>query len=354
MKTARTFYTVVAALLPALLAAFVMNGCKDQEKMAIAENSSREIAAVPVLVTVVEPVSIRDVVFLPGETEAYEDVKVAANAAGRVEWIGPREGQTVEKGALLAKIDVSAHKAALEHAKAAYNLANDLCERRRRLYANKIIAKEELDQSETQLKLARTDLEQIKVRYNHGFPKSPITGIINHLYVDVGEYADIGKPIADIVNIDKIKINVRVPELDIRYVQKGQKTPIKIDAFAERPLIGTIDFVSFKADAATKTFLVRSVIDNPEHDIRPGMIGRVAFVRRTIPDAVTVPLFAIVDKGGERMVFIEKDGIAESRTISIGVIEGDRVQITSGLEVGDHLIVKGHTEVEDGMKVTAK
>ncbi len=341
-------------MLLTLLAAFVMNGCKDQENMAIAENSSPEIAAVPVSVTVVEPVIIRDVVFLPGETEAYEDVKVAANAAGRVEWIGPREGQTVEKGALLAKIDVSAHKAALEHAKAAYRLANDLCERRRRLYANKIIAKEELDQSETQLKLALTDLEQIKVKYNHGFPKSPITGIINHLYVDVGEYADTGKPIADIVNIDKIKINVRVPELDVRYVKKGQKTPVKIDAFPERPFIGTVDFVSFKADPATKTFLVRSVIDNPDHNIRPGMIGRVTFERRVIPDAVAVPLFAIVDKGGERIVFLDKDGVAESRSISVGVIEGDRVQITSGLEIGDHLIVKGHTEVEDGMRVTVK
>jgi membrane fusion protein (multidrug efflux system) len=354
MKTDRNINTIGAAILTALLAVFVMTGCKDQENTAIAQNSSRELAVTLVTITVVAPVSIRDVVFLPGETEAYEDVKVAANAAGRVEWIGPHEGQTVQKDELLAKIDVSAHKAALEHAKAAYNLANHLCERRRRLYANKIIAKEELDQSETQLKLALTDLEQIKVRYNHGFPKSPITGIINHLYVDVGEYADIGKPIADIVNIDRIKINVRVPELDVRYVKKGQKTPIKIDAFAERPLIGTVDFVSFKADPATKTFLVRSVIDNPEHDIRPGMIGRVAFVRQIIPDAVTVPLFAIVDKGGERIVFLEKDGIAESSTISIGVIEGDRVQVTSGLKVGDHLIVKGHTEVEDGMKVSVK
>ncbi len=354
MKAARIFYTIAPVILIALLAVFMMTGCNDQEDMAIAESNSREIAAIPVTVAVVEPVSIRDVVFLPGETEAFEDVTVAANAAGRVEWIGPREGQTVQKGDLLAKIDVSAHKAALEHAKAAHNLASDLCERRRRLFANKIIAKEELDQSETQLKLASTDLEQIKVKYNHGFPKSPITGIINHLYVDVGEYADVGKPIADIVNIDKIKINVRVPELDVRYVEKGQKTPIRIDAFAERPLIGTVDFVSFKADPATKTFLVRSVIDNPEHDIRPGMIGRVAFVRRLIPDAVAVPLFAIVDKGGERIVFLEKEGVAESRTITIGVIEGDRVQITSGLNLGDHLIVKGHTEVEDGMKVTAK
>jgi membrane fusion protein (multidrug efflux system) len=354
MKTDRNINTIGLAILIALLAVCVMTGCKNQENMAIADNSSRELDVTPVTITVVAPVSIRDVVFLPGETEAYEDVKVAANAAGRVEWIGPREGQTVQKDELLVKIDVSAHKAALEHAKAAYNLANHLCERRRRLYASKIIAKEELDQSETQLKLALTDLEQIKVKYNHGFPKSPITGIINYLYVDVGEYADIGKPIADIVNIDRIKINVWVPELDVRYVKKGQKTPIKIDAFAERPLIGTVDFVSFKADPATKTFLVRSVIDNPDHDIRPGMIGRVVFVRQVIPDAVTVPLFAIVDKGGERIVFIEKDGVAESRTISVGVIEGDRVQITSGLEVGDHLIVKGHTEVEDGMKVSVK
>jgi len=351
MKTFNSFIPVVLAFL---IAALTMTGCKDQEGIANTEGSSGGPPAISVSVVEVKPVAMRDVVFLPGETEAYEDVKVAANTSGRVEWIGPREGQAVKKGDLLAKIEVSALKASLEHARAAYNLANDLCERRRRLYDNKIIAREELEQSETQLKLAAADLEQVKVRYNHGFPKSPITGVINHLYVDVGEYADLGKPIADIVNIDRIKINVQVPELDVRYVNKGQTTPIKIDAFADRTLLGTVEFVAFKADPATKTFLVRSVIDNPDHNIRPGMIGRVAFVRRNIPDAVAAPLFAIVDKGGERIVFVEKDGVAESRVVSIGVIEADRVQITSGLNIGDHLIVRGQTEVEDGMKVIAK
>ncbi|UCE52630.1 MAG: efflux RND transporter periplasmic adaptor subunit [Desulfobacterales bacterium] len=351
MKSGITLFTVI---LTVLLAAFAMTGCKDRDSMANTETNSLESPAVPVSVVVVNPIPMKDVIYLPGETEAWQDVQVAANTAGRIEWIGPREGQNVKKGALLAKIDVSALKAALDHAEAAHQLAEDLYQRRHRLYENKIIAKEELDQSETQRKLTLTDLEQIKVKYNHGFPKSPITGIINHLYVDVGEYADVGKPIADIVNIDKIKINVRVPELDVRYVKKGQKTPIKIDAFPDRTLIGTVDFVAFKADPATKTFLVRSVIDNPDHDIRPGMIGRVVFVRRIIPDAIAAPLFALVDKGGERIVFVEKNGVAESRTISIGVIEGDRIQITSGLDAGDHLIVKGHTEVEDGMKVTAQ
>ena len=350
MKVARVFIL----FLTAIFAMFAVTGCNDQESIAKTNSNSSEIPAVPVSVVVVEPVSMRDVIFLPGETEAFEDVQLAANTSGRVDWIGPREGQKVNKGDLLVKIDVSALKASMDHAEAAFKLAEDLCQRRRRLYKNKIIAKEEFDQSETQRTLALTDLAQIKVRYNHGFPKSPITGIINHLYLDVGEYADVGKPIADIVNIDKIKINVRVPELDIRYVQKGQKTPIKIDAYPDRALIGTVDFVAFKADPATKTFLVRSVIDNPNHDVRPGMIGRVVFVRRIIPDAVAAPLFALVDKGGERIVYVEKGGVAESRTISIGVIEGDQVQITSGLNVGDHLIVKGHTEVEDGMKVIVK
>jgi len=351
MKTRTVFWTMV---LTALTAAFVLAGCQDQESMAVAENTSSQAPAISVAVMIVEPVSMRDVIFLPGETEASEDVKVAANTAGRVDWIGPREGQSVNKGDLLARIDASALKASRDRAEAAYKLADDLYQRRLRLFDNKIIAREELDQSETQRTLALTDLAQIKVRYNHGFPKSPITGIVNHLYLDEGEYADIGKPIVDIVNIDRININVRVPELDVRFVKKGQSTPVKIDAFPDRTLIGTVDFVSFKADSATKTFLVRSIIDNAGHDIRPGMIGRVAFVRRAIADAVAAPLFSLVDKGGERIVFVEKDGVAASRTISIGVIEGDRVQITSGLKVGDHLIVKGHTEVEDGMKVIVK
>ena len=95
-------------------------------------------------------------------------------------------------------------------------------------------------------------------------------------------------------------------------------------------------------------------MDNAGSDIRPGMIARVAFLRRIIPDALSAPLFALVDKGGERMLFVEKDGVVHARTVSIGIIEGDRVQITKGLEPGDRLIVTGQKDVEEGMKVQAK
>jgi membrane fusion protein (multidrug efflux system) len=260
----------------------------------------------------------------------------------------------VRKGQLIAKIDVSVLKATLDQAEASFDLADKLYQRRKMLSERKVIAKEELDRSQNERTLALTNLRRAKLHYDRGFLHSPANGVVNHLHVDVGEFVDRGDPVADIVNVDKIKINVNVPELDVRYLRPGQKAMVVVDAFPGRRLTGTIDFVAYKADPATKTFHVKVLIENPKREIRPGMIARVAFLRRLIPDALVVPLFALVDKGGERIVFVEKDGIAYARTVSIGVIKGDRVQITAGLEDGDHVIVSGQTEVEEGMQVQVR
>jgi membrane fusion protein (multidrug efflux system) len=302
----------------------------------------------------VEPAPIRDLLLLPGETEAWLDVRVAADTAGRVEWIGFKEGDRIKEGELLAKIDVSALKAALDKAEAALKLADDLYQRRKQLFERKIINQEELDRAETERALAEGSFKQVKVEYERGFTKAPITGVINYLFVDEGEFTDKGKPMADIVNVDKIKVNVNVPELDVRYLKVGQTVAVRVDAFQDRQMRGTIDFVAYKADPATKTFHVKVIIDNQTHEIRPGMIARVVFLKRIIPDALSAPIFALVDKGGERLLFVEKDGVVHARAISIGVIEGDRVQIIKGLEPGDHLIVTGQKEVEEGMRVQVK
>jgi membrane fusion protein (multidrug efflux system) len=344
------------SLVVALLASFVLvlSGCGDNVSKAQDRDDTTRERIVKVAVVKVEPVPIRDILVLPGETEAWMDVLLSADAAGRVEWVGPGEGDRIKKGQLLAKIDVAALRAALDRAEAAYKLADELYQRRKKLFERKIINQEELDRSLTERTVAAGDLRQVRVEYERGFLKSPISGVINHLYVDEGEFIDRGKPMFDLVNVDKIKINVNMPELDVRYLHRGQETQVLVDAFPERPLRGTVDFVAYKADTATKTFKVRVLVNNPDHHIRPGMIARVSFLRRVIPDALVAPLFALVDKGGERLLFVEKDGTVHARTVSIGVIEGDRVQITKGLNPGDRLIVTGQTEVEEGMRVQAR
>jgi len=346
-STLCAIYALSALLLTLVLAA----ACGRSEGKMETRDTPSQTKRVKVSVITTKPTPIKDVLVLPGETEAWQDVRLASETDGVVEGIDPKEGDLVREGQLIAQIDVSTLKAALDQAEASFDLADKLYQRRKLLFERKVIAKEELDRSANERTLALTSLRRAKVMYKRGFLHSPINGLINRLYVDVGEFVDRGDPVADLVNVDKIKINVNVPELDVRFLRVGQKAMVTVDAFPGQRLTGTVDFVAYKADRATKTFHVRVVIENPKREIRPGMIARLAFLRRIIPDALVVPLFALVDKGGERIIFVEKDGIAYSRTVSIGVIEGDRVQITEGLEAGDHVIVSGQTEVEEGMRV---
>lgn len=341
-------------MIGVVLATVWGSGCGSSESSTQPEPGKNAVRVMQVSVATVEPGPMKDILLLPGETEAWQDVRVGADMAGRVEWIGPKEGEAIKEGALIAKIDVSSLKAALDKAEAALNLAADLYERRRKLFERNIVNQEELDKVLTEWTSAKASFRQVQTEYERGFVKSPITGVVNHLYVDQGEFIDRGKPLVDLVNVDKIKINVNVPELDVRFLKPGQGVVIRVDAFPGREMVGVVDFVAYKADPATKTFHVKVVTDNANRDIRPGMIARVAFLRRIIPDALSAPLFALVDKGGERVLFVEKDGVVHARTVSIGVIEGDRVQITRGLEPGDRLIVTGQRDVEEGMKVQVK
>ncbi len=346
MRVSRSVFSILLILTLALLS---QNGCDRSESNAQAPQEENQ--AIPVSVLEVQPVAIRDILVLPGETEAWQDVLVPADISGRVEWIGPKEGESLKKGQLFAKIDVSALKVALEKAECDYKLNEDLLKRREKLFERKSISQEELDRIRTETLLAQHTLEQTRVEYERGFTKSPISGVINYLFVDQGEFIERGHSIATIVNVDKIKINVSVPEMDVRFLKPGQESRVTIDAYPNESMIGVVDFVSYKADPATKTFKVRVLVDNSDGKIRPGMIARLAFIRQVIPNALVAPLFALVDKGGERILFLEKDGVAQSRTVSLGVIDNDRIQILKGLNPGDRLIVKGQTQVEEGMKV---
>ncbi|RJR51562.1 MAG: efflux RND transporter periplasmic adaptor subunit [Desulfobacteraceae bacterium] len=336
-----------------LLWTFSATGCNHSESSTAPDKNGKEEMKrlIQVSVRTVEPSPIRDILVLPAQTEAWQDIRVAADTAGRVDWLGPREGHQVKKDQLLAKIDVAPLKAALERAEAAYKLADELCQRRQKLHERKIINQEDLDRSITERTVAQGNLKQARIEYERGFKPAPISGFVNYLHVDEGEYVDRGKPLLDLVDVEKIKINVDVPELDVRFMQVGQSVKVSVDALPGSEWTGTVDFVSYRADPGTKTFQVRVIIPNADHRVRPGMIARVAFLRRVIPEAVTAPLFSVVEKSGERMVFVEKDGVIHARTVSLGVIEGDRIQITKGLNPGDRLVVAGQTFVEEGMKV---
>lgn len=347
------------ALLALVLAFGLFVGCGSREGSARVQSDegSSKVAVRPpekitkIRVVTVQPTLIRDVLLLPGVLMSWQEVRVSASMAGNLEWIGPNDGQAVSKGEQIAKINVSALKAALEQAEAGFKMTDELFQRRQTLFQKNIIAKEMLDQARTERTVAEGRLQQVRVQYEEGFVKAPIGGRVNKRYVDQGEFVGPGTPMFDLVDNTRMKIDVNVPELDVRYLSVGQKALVRVDAFPDRILEGRVLFVAYAADPATKTFRVSLAVDNAKQDIRAGMIARVGLLRREVPDALVAPLSAIVDRNGERLIFVEENGVARARNIGIGVIEQDRVQITEGLKAGEKLIVTGQVGLEEGVKV---
>ena len=257
-------------------------------------------------------------------------------------------------------------KTRVAEARARYDQALKDYNRMKRLYNENITSKEQLDNAETTLNTTKASLDSVQVDLKDGTLYSPIAGILDRLYVDPGEFINPGQTVMKIVDIDQVYVELPVPEKDILYFEKGQEVKIQIssgdqgncedaqegDAKGQCQFFqGVIDFVSMTAETSTRTYLVKVLVENPNRLMRPGMIVRAHLVRRELENAIAVPFFTIVDQENGKAVFIVQDGVAHERPIQYGAFAKGLVEIRSGLELGEKLVVVGQRNLVDGQKV---
>jgi membrane fusion protein (multidrug efflux system) len=184
--------------------------------------------------------------------------------------------------------------------------------------------------------------------------QAPISGVINKEYVEAGDFVNIGSPLCEIIQTDRMKMVVGVPEKDVVYLSEGQEVPVQMDALTargEKPLNGKISKIIPAADDVTHTFSVEIEINEPGPLARPGMIGRAELTRRKIHDAILIPIFAITRHSEGYAVFVEENGVAKRRIITMGSFLTQGIQVDEGLKAGDNLIIRGQRDLVDGEKV---
>lgn len=291
---------------------------------------------------------------LPGTLEAWEDLTLAAELPGMVKAIGLREGDRVVRGEVIARIDPEAQEAELIKAQADLSLQKKNLARLEQLLAERFVSQKEVDETRKTLEVARAELHLATVDLEKSILRSPIDGILDRLFVDRGEYVTPGTPVALVVQVDRLKALVEVPEKDVPYLQLGQPVqvvPASIDGAVWPSLPGEVIHVAYKADPMTRTFVAKVAVDNPDGRLRPGMILRVVLARRSHSQVITVPLAAVMEREGGKVVLVEQDGVARLRVVTPGPVVGDRLLIRDGLVAGERLIVRGQQLVADGAKV---
>lgn len=304
-----------------------------------------------VVVREVRAERLEDAVMLTGKTAPWEELVLSAETRGRVEWQGVKKGELAKKGQELFRIDTDSMGARLDQAKAQRTLADQEFERIERLTGSGGVSKQERDRATADQAVADANVRVAELELAKSSVRAPFSGVVDAVLTKQGEFADTGTPLVRLMQIDRIKAVVGLPERLVPAFAEGDKVALTLDALPGRTFAGTIHWIATSGDRNTHTFRTEISIANTDGLIKPGMTVRARMVRNVFEEAIVVPIFTILSIKDGQYVFVEHDGVAELRLIEMGIYQGKNVQITKGLDAGDRVIVKGQRELSDGESV---
>lgn len=315
-----------------------------------------DFQTVPVTGSVVSPDAPSNVAFL---------------VSGRVTTVGPREGEYVKKGQLLASIDptdyrmaVDASLAQLEQAKVGFRRAEDEYERMKFLYDTKSLAPNDFQKFKAAFEAARQQVEHAKAgeeisrkRLSDTALHAPVSGFITRRSIEPGEMASAGRPAFEIARLDPIEVIVGVPETDVHLVRIGQKAIVAVPALPGESFHGSVWVINVAADPSTRAYMTRIVVPNPKHVLKLGMVAEARIRSDRKIRLTTIAGDSLVrDARGVTSVFVyyPDEKRVYAKRVEIGAVYDKDVEVRSGLTGDESIVIAGQDRLRDGAPVTVK
>lgn len=196
--------------------------------------------------------------------------------------------------------------------------------------------------------LALVDRDEIGYEFELAPVDSPIEGIVGRAYLDKGATVTLSTPIALVVNMDEVLVKVDVTEKDLPRVIKGLISEVRVDAYPEEVFVGQVQKVSPVVDLATRTAPAWINIDNTQHQLKPGMFGRIKMKIGEHKDALVIMRESVITQDSQRYVFVIKNNRAYKRKVELGLSSDGKFQVLNGLKAGEKVIVMGSMDLKDG------
>ncbi len=318
-----------------------------EKKEAIA----KERPAANVVLLDVKPSTIHDRINLPGVIEPWEKLSVLSKLHGTVIEVEVSEGEKVTKGQVIARLDPADFRIALDSARATNELAVANQNRLATLFEKGLVPRVEIEKLDAEVKTSKAALENAELMLSRCAITAPISGVIRRLDAKEGLLLSISDPVAVILQIDKVKAVVGIPESDVALVRNIKDVTLTIQALNNKELVGRTHFLASSPENGARLYRLELAIDNGDNLILPGMFFRAQLIKKTFKDAVTVPLYTVIKRENRQFVYVEENGVAQLKPVELGIIEEWRVQITNGLSIGSRVVVEGHRDIDAGHKL---
>ena len=322
-----------------------------------------------------------------GTIEEQNGSSLSFASVGTLKSVSVSEGQMVRQGQLIATIDETSLQSAYEAALAAKEQALDAEERMRLLHDAGSLQEIKWIEVQTQVRQALSAEKIAKKALTDSRLYAPFSGYIAEKQAEAGQSVAPGVPIVKLVRIDQVKVSISVPEEEIAQIRKGQQLQVKASALGDKTFEAKVTEKGVTADALSRSYEVKAIINNPQHELLPGMIAEVRFSGAEVaslsghevaslsghevtspnnlmtpkpqnlmtpkPQNLLLPAEIIqIDADNRPFVWRVAEGKALKTDIILGQNIGDAVQIVDGLKAGDKVICGGQQKVSNGMEVS--
>jgi membrane fusion protein (multidrug efflux system) len=342
-----------ALLIISLAAATALTGCMNGQASPVADDTGPVGTAVPVEVRYPERMAVDARYGVTAAIEAEGDAPAVARVSGRVVELLVEEGDYVEAGQVLARLDGERLRLSMLAAKAELDRAKGEFERYRDLDARGLISKAMYDNLRYELEALEATWKVAELDYQYSRIRAPITGYVTRRDIKPGEHVAAGTPVFRITDTSELVAYLEIPQVELGKFEPGLAATLRLDSLPGQSFPATIVRLSPTIDIDSGTFRAAATIPNGDGLLAPGMFGRFLVTYETHQDALVIPSDALLDEDEATAVYVAVGDHVERRVIETGIESQGYTEVVSGLAADEQVVVMGHSALRDGSKVLA-
>lgn len=291
-----------------------------------------------------------------GTIEADVAIKSSFQVSGNVVHVPVSIGDFVKKNQLIAQIDATIYSSQYEQQLAQVRLAKENYERINNVFQKGSIAEIRMLEARSQYEQAQAAAKMTYENVRHAKLYAPMDGYVSDKMMDVGDLAQPGQPVVEIVNINAVKAVFPIPDGEINSITKGDCANVNLPTL-DKSVIGIVDEVSIQSNQGSPVYTAYVKLNNPDKQIKPGMTCNVRLQdkvdqNKNVKEVIVIPSESIaVTEDGKQYVYIVDNGIAERKYIETGELYDSGIVVKKGLAKGDHLIISGYHKLTQSTPV---
>lgn len=292
--------------------------------------------------------TVVDAIEATGQVEAIQAIELRPDIEGRVIEIPVSEGAEVAAGAPLIRIDDLELKAQVAKAEADRDLARQGLSRTRDLLSQKASSTSDLEKAEATARSTQAELDLLTLRLNRTTVRAPFAGVVGQRYVSLGDYVTSSTRLMSLQTVNPQRVAFTVPERFATRLKRGQRVTFRVASLSGQEFEGVVDFVDPVVQLPARTILIKAVVPNPRRQLAAGMFAEARLATEVRPRAVVVPEDALLPLQGAFFVWVSKESKATRRQVGIGVRTPGFVEVKSGVDAGEQVVVGGQERLFEG------